>query len=88
MAQTNMGWECPKCGRCYSPHKTECSHCPEIVQQSNDLSNTSSDTVYNFSLAEHQMSFHSFTPDDITEEYCKICSIRKDRHPNIFGFAK
>jgi hypothetical protein len=80
MEQTNMGWECPKCGRCYSPHKTECSHCPEIVQQSNDTLNT----VYNYSLAEHQRplnTFHSFTPDEYSSEYCKICSIRKDRHP-------
>jgi len=21
------GWECPRCGRCYSPTVTECTHC-------------------------------------------------------------
>ena len=22
-----MGWECPKCGRCYSPYTSECRYC-------------------------------------------------------------
>jgi len=22
-----QGWECPKCGRCYSPFVMECSRC-------------------------------------------------------------
>lgn len=24
---TNFGWECPKCGRCYAPHIIQCSWC-------------------------------------------------------------
>lgn len=24
----NMGWECPKCGRCYSPFTAQCVVCP------------------------------------------------------------
>ncbi len=23
-----MGWECPKCGRCYAPHVSQCVVCP------------------------------------------------------------
>lgn len=23
----NQGWECPKCGACYSPRKSRCSEC-------------------------------------------------------------
>lgn len=24
---TPLGWECPKCHRCYAPQLTECEHC-------------------------------------------------------------
>lgn len=23
----NLGWECPKCGRCYAPHVDRCDVC-------------------------------------------------------------
>lgn len=23
-----LGWECPKCGSCYSPSVQKCSYCP------------------------------------------------------------
>ena len=25
-----IGWECPKCGRCYSPIVPLCHHCPTM----------------------------------------------------------
>lgn len=31
--QTQLGWECPRCHRVYSPHAKECWHCNNLVQQ-------------------------------------------------------
>lgn len=25
--QVNLGWQCPKCGRCYSPNIVLCTYC-------------------------------------------------------------
>jgi hypothetical protein len=31
----NMGWECPKCGRCFGPHVNECFYCVPATDYAN-----------------------------------------------------
>jgi predicted ATP-dependent serine protease len=67
MAQQNLGWECPKCGRVYSPYTTKCSHCPQYIQ----VSSTASTSISNS---------HLFEKDETTSQ-CKICGLPEFIHP-------
>ena len=67
MAQQNVGWECPKCGRVYSPYTNQCSYCPQQIQVSSTVNTSIS-------------NFHLFEEDETTSQ-CKICGLPKFRHP-------
>jgi uncharacterized OB-fold protein len=71
--KTNMGWECPKCGRCYSPFTEKCSHCPET----NTL--VSSGTIQTNTAT---MMAHPFERDG-TSNICKKCGLEDWRHPIV-----
>ena len=70
---TPRGWECPKCGRVYSPTQQMCLHCPE--KYSGSLGVTTSSTV------QTVHSCYSFTPDVVGQ--CKICGRTQFQHPII-----
>lgn len=65
--QKNLGWECPKCGRCYSPYKTECSYCSTSTYTS---SSTNTSYMHSFQLDERS-----------TGGICKICGQQEWKHP-------
>lgn len=53
MRNENMGWECPKCSRCYAPTVQECSNCIPKELDVNTISHSGSPLVYNPSVG-HQ----------------------------------
>lgn len=53
MRNENMGWECPKCSRCYAPTVQECSDC--IPKQNDDTVHFGSPLAYNPNTVGHQV---------------------------------
>ena len=78
-----QGWECPKCGRVYSPTTPMCSHCPQEIKPSegintNDLVNRVSNTT--------NINFHNFVASNENPFSCAICGAYQTSHP-IFTFT-
>lgn len=65
------GWECPKCGRVYSPITPMCLSCP---QQTNITTGTSAGTS--------TAMWHNFIPSE-DPNICSICGSFKHNHPSI-----
>ena len=40
-----LGWECPKCGRCYSPSMTMCCYCNPLNYKTTSIPFSPSGTV-------------------------------------------
>ena len=65
----SKGWECPKCGRVYAPHISQCDNCEPIVHPQEDF-----DKIQDW-------SFHRFvTPG---KHPCEGCSNNKPGQINI-----
>lgn len=92
---TQQGWECPKCGRVYSPTTIMCLSCPQKVK-TNITTNTpwNTITVPNDSVKNDDNVFFptgttanvcfEFTPDEnINHTKCKKCGVEKFQHPTI-----
>lgn len=41
-----QGWECPKCGRVYSPSTPMCMYCPGFLAQRQDTTTTTDNTEW------------------------------------------
>ena len=68
------GWECPKCGRVYSPTTPMCMHCPQQV---------TSGTTINTPIinATGTYSYHNFVSDNRgTASRCMICGLESWQH--------
>jgi uncharacterized OB-fold protein len=88
---TQQGWECPKCGRVYSPTTIMCLSCPQTVK-TNTTTNTpwstitvpNDDNVFYPSGSNINLCFE-FTPDESTSSAtkCKKCGMEKFQHPTI-----
>ena len=52
MRNENMGWECPKCNRCYAPAVQECPNC--IPKPNNGTVHSGSPLVYNPTIGAYQ----------------------------------
>ena len=69
--KTNMGWECPKCSRIYSPFVEECKNCIPKKQEYPSSSITSTSTTLS----------HVFIRDDRnTGNICRICGLQEWQH--------
>lgn len=89
MDNKNMGWECPKCGRVYSPTTEMCLHCPKSV-----TTHTSTDTLATYGTYGRVKWYetHDFTPRSIKNDnpyncaiyslptVCEICGKTADMH--------
>lgn len=78
-----QGWECPKCGRIYSPTTPMCSHCPQEIKSSdgintNDLVNRVTNTT--------NINFHNFVSSSQNPFKCAICGAYETSHPT-FSFT-
>jgi uncharacterized OB-fold protein len=76
-----QGWECPKCGRIYSPTTPMCSHCPQEVTpwaSTNDLVNRAYTTT--------SIGVHNFVASQENPFKCAICGAYETSHP-IFTFT-
>jgi hypothetical protein len=74
-----QGWECPKCGRIYSPTTPMCSHCPQEIKPSvstNDLANR----------AYTIPGLHNFVASQENALKCALCGAYEKVHA-IFTFT-
>jgi uncharacterized OB-fold protein len=76
-----QGWECPKCGRIYSPTTPMCSNCPQEVTpwaSTNDLVNRAYTTT--------SIGLHNFVASQENPFKCALCGTYQTSHP-IFSFT-
>lgn len=57
MKNENMGWECPKCSRCYAPTVQECSNC--IPKPNDDTAYPGSIVAYTANTGGYQYAASS-----------------------------
>ena len=55
MRNENMGWECPKCSRCYAPTVQECSNC--IPKLGTNTVHSGSPLAYNPNTGTYQNGY-------------------------------
>lgn len=80
-----QGWECPKCGRVYSPTTGMCYTC---VRQTESVTSTTTDSKsINFQASGTSTAMlHNFTVSEdckSSEPVCSICGLEEFRHPAI-----
>lgn len=77
MNNIQQGWECPKCGKVYSPTQPECTKCPtaDSVIKEESIKFSASGTT-------HTSLGHMFVRNG-TSNICKICGLEEFRHPVI-----
>ncbi len=76
-----QGWECPKCGRIYSPTTPMCSNCPQEVTpwaSTNDLVTRT--------YTSTSIGVHNFVASQENPFKCAICGAYETSHP-IFTFT-
>ena len=76
-----QGWECPKCGRVYSPTTGMCYTC---VNQTESIISTSTDGINFQASGTSTAMIHNFTVSKdckSKEPVCSICGLEKWRHP-------
>ena len=78
-----QGWECPKCGRIYSPTTPMCLHCPQEIKQSgiidtNDLVNRVSNST--------SIALHYFVASQENPFKCAMCGAYETSH-SFFSFT-
>lgn len=74
---TQQGWECPKCGRVYSPTTSMCSNCPQKAT----TQTTTNTPIYRGITCLCPM----FIPDSIntSSTECMSCGKEKHEHPQL-----
>ncbi len=86
---TQQGWECPKCGRVYSPTTIMCLGCPQEVK-----TNITTNTPWNTVTVPNDISgttthtatiCSGFVPDTVntSSTKCLKCGLEKWQHPII-----
>jgi ribosomal protein S27AE len=87
---TQQGWECPKCGKVYSPTTIMCFYCPQTVK-TNITTNTPWNTVtvtndiINGTTTDTTTICFDFVNDTIntSSTKCMKCGLEKWQHPII-----
>lgn len=86
---TQQGWECPKCGRVYSPTTIMCLTCPQPIK-----TNITTNTPWNTVTVPNDISgttthtatiCSGFVPDTVntSSTKCMKCGLEKWQHPII-----
>lgn len=73
-----QGWECPKCGRIYSPTTPMCSHCPQKVKPSATTNN-----LVNRAYTSTSIGLHNFVASQENDFKCAICGAYESGHPTF-----
>ena len=71
MEQQNVGWECQKCRRCYSPSTSICMYCPQQLQA---FSTSNTTTI------SHKFEADNSSTATTSATKCKICGLEKWQH--------
>lgn len=87
---TQQGWECPKCGRVYSPSTPMCLSCPEKTMTSTGTGNpmhTTSIAISAFDIGSTSTTVlcPMFIPNGLNTSAtkCMRCGKEKIDHPQI-----
>jgi ribosomal protein S27AE len=88
---TQQGWECPKCGRVYSPSTPMCLSCPEKTMTSTTTGHrmdiTPPHSISTFDIGSTSTTFlcPMFIPNGLNTSAtkCMRCGKEKIDHPQI-----
>lgn len=86
----NMGWECPKCGRCYSPKVEACTNCIKEDNANSIKVNISNDGTFigGYSIInttnQHTKLKYACTSfyKQGNSKYCANCGSHEKNHTN------
>jgi uncharacterized OB-fold protein len=78
-----QGWECPKCGRIYSPTTPMCLHCPQEIKPS---VNIDTNDLVTRTYTSTSIGVHNFVASQENPFKCAICGAYETSHP-FFTFT-